>query len=169
MHKVSLRLWFHRLAPFFLCLLLILCHLVPYHFLPYYGYSIQWTFIPIFYFAIYNPKCLSAWAVFVLGCISELLIQSPLGVTIFEFVLVFFVANFLRKYLIELTFIPLWIVFSALLLVVELSSYALTSVLAQYPVAFQPIFVEFWVLALIYPFLMRFCAHLDRKVREAAL
>ena len=167
MHEINMRLWFHRLTPFMLCLALILCHLLPYHFLPYYGYSIQWVLIPIFYFAIYNPRCLSSWAVFILGGIAELLVQSPLGVTTFVFVLLFFIANFLRKYLLEMTFVPLWIIFSSLLLVVELVGYGLTSLLAQYPVAFQPIFVEFWVLTLIYPFLMRFCAHLDRKAREA--
>lgn len=161
--------WMRRLMPFFFCLALILCHLIPFNFLPNYPYSIQWVFIPVFYFAIYNPKCLSSWAVFILGLISEFFIQSPLGVTTFCFVLMFFIANFLRKYLLEMTFVPLWIIFSSLLLVVEVLGYVLVSLLTRYPVTFWPVFVEFWILTLIYPFLMRFCSRLDKKAREAAL
>lgn len=169
MHKMNVRFWVRRLIPFFFCLVLIFCHLVPFHVLPHYPYSIQWVLIPIFYFAIYNPKCLSVWSVFLLGIISELLIQSPMGVTMFCYVLLFFVANFLRKYLLELTFLPLWVVFSSLLLGIDLCAYFLTSLMAEYEISFTPIFVEFWILTLVYPFLMRFCAHLDRKAREAAL
>ena len=120
MRRINIRFWLWRLMPFILCLSLILCHLIPFHFLPQYPYPVQWVFVPIFYFAIYRPKCLSAWAVFILGLVDELLIQSPLGVTTFCFVFLFFVANFLRKYLLEMTFIPLWIIFAAFLLVVEL-------------------------------------------------
>ena len=166
MEHVSIRQWIRRLTPFMLCLCLIIGSLIPFHFLPHYPYSIQWIFIPIFYFAIYNPKCLSSWAVFILGIISESFTQSPFGVATFCFVLLFFIGNFLRKYLLELTFFPLWIVFSAMLLCVELLQYFLVSMLSVYPIAFQPILTEFWILTLVYPFLMRFCAHLDKKIRE---
>ncbi|MBQ3696182.1 MAG: rod shape-determining protein MreD [Alphaproteobacteria bacterium] len=166
MRSVNIRFWVWRLMPFFLCLVLIVCHLVPFHFLPYYPYAVQWCIVPIFYFAIYNPRCLSSWAVFILGMISDLFVQSPFGVTVFCFVLLYFIANFLRKYLLEMTFIPLWTVFASLFLIIEFLNYELVDLLAQYPVSFQPIFVEFWILTLIYPFMMRFCAHLDRKARE---
>ena len=169
MKRFNVRYWTRRFIPFMLCCALILCHLIPTHFLPNYPYAIQWVFIPIFYFAIYNPKCLSSWAVFILGIISELLVQSPFGVTTFCYVLLFFVANFLRKYLIELTFVPLWVVFAAVLLGIELLDYLLVLLLSEYPVGFSPVLVEFWILTFIYPFLMRFCAHFDRKVREAAV
>lgn len=169
MHRLNMHFWLRQMTPFLFCLVLVLGHLVPYHFLPYYPYSIQWVFIPIFYFAIYNPKCLSSWAVFLLGVISEMLIQSPMGVTTFCFVLLFFMANFLRRYLLELTFGRLWIVFAAMLLVVEIVNYLFVAMMAPTPVAFLPVLVEFWVLILLYPFIMRLCAHFDKKVREAAL
>ena len=169
MRRFNLRFWFWRLMPFIFCLGLILCHLVPFHFLPQYPYPIQWVLIPIFYFAVYCPKCLSAWAVFILGLTEELLIQSPLGVTSFCFVFLFFVANLLRRYLLEMTFIPLWIIFAALLLMVEILNYLLVALLSEYPIAFYPVSIEFWILVLVYPFAMRFCGWLDKKDREVAL
>lgn len=169
MLQFGMHFWIRQMTPFLLCLAMIFGHLLPYHFLPYYSYSIQWIFIPIFYFAIYNPKCLSSWAVFLLGIISELLIQSPMGVTTFCFVLLFFMANFLRRYLLELSFGSLWIVFATMLLSVEIVNYLFVVLLAKNSVTFMPIMVEFWVLILIYPFVMRFCAHLDKKIREAAV
>ncbi len=169
MRHLNMRFWLNQLTPFVLCLLIILGHLFPYHFLPYYAYSIQWIFIPIFYFAVYNPKCLSAWAVFLLGIISEIFVQSPLGVTTFCFVLLFFMANFLRRYLLELVFWQLWVVFAAMLLGVEIVNYLLVRMLALNFVVFLPVLVEFWILILLYPFIMRLCAHFDKKVRESAV
>ena len=167
MPQSNMHFWWRQLTPFLLCLIIILGHLVPYHFLPYYAYSIQWIFIPIFYFAIYNPKSLTVWSVFILGVISELLVQSPLGVTIFCFMLMFFMANFLRRYLLELTFLRLWIVFVVMLLIVEVVNYLLVMMSAINSVAFMPVLVEFWILILFYPFIVRLCAHIDRKIREA--
>lgn len=168
MQPINFRLLFKRLCPFLLCVFLILCSLVPFHFLPRYPYAVSWILIPIFYFAVYNPKCLSAWAVFVLGLISECFIQSPLGVTTFVFVLLFFMANVVRKYLLEMTFWPLWSIFTTYLLIVLLVQYAFVSMLSPYHVSFMPVLVEFWILALVYPYGMRFCARLDRKIREVA-
>lgn len=168
MRPVNFRFLLKRLCPFLFCVFLILCSLVPFHFLPYYQYPVSWIFVPVFYFAVYNPRCLSVWAVFLLGVMWESLIQSPLGVTCFCCVLLFFIANVFRKYFIELTFWPLWGVFASALLIVLLMEYELVSLLAKYPVSFHPVPVEFIILVLMYPFLMRFCAYLDSKAREPA-
>ena len=82
--------------------------------------------------------------------------------------LVFFGANFFRKYLLELTFWPLWCVFALLLLLIELVGYGLVVLIAPYHVAFQPVWAAFMILVLVYPFFMRFSAYLDKKAREAA-
>ena len=168
MRPLNLRFYLWRLMPFFICIFLILLSSIPFHFFPYYPYRISWCFIPIFYFAIYNPKCLSSWTVFLLAIFSEFLTQSPLGVITFCFVLMFFIANFFRKYLLEFTFWPLWCIFASSVLMIEIIEYSLVSLLTHYAVSFQPVLVEFWILVLMYPFLIRFCAYLDRKAREVS-
>ncbi len=168
MYTLSFRFLMKRLCPFFLCLFLILCSSVPFHFLPYYSYSISWSFIPIFYFAVYNPKYLSAWAVFLLGLGSELLTQSPMGMSVFCYVLMYFMANFFRKYLRDMTFGILWLVFASFVLIVLLVECLLITLLVPSDVSLSPVLVEFWILTLIYPFLMHFCAFLDKKIRESA-
>ena len=167
MRPLNFRFFMKRLCPFLFCVFLILCSLIPFHLLPYYPYAVSWIFIPIFYFAIYNPKYLNAWSVFILGLILESLIQSPAGVISFCCVLMFFLANLLRKYLLELTFWPLWGVFAAVLGTILLVECILVSLLVRYSISFKPAFVEFLILVLMYPLLMRFCAHLDRKIRES--
>ncbi|MBQ4472243.1 MAG: rod shape-determining protein MreD [Alphaproteobacteria bacterium] len=168
MRQLNARFLLARSAPFLLCIVLILLNQIPYHFLPYYPYAIQWVLIPVFYFSIYNPKVLSVWAVFLLGLFTELFVQSPCGVITFSYVLMYFVGNFFRKYLIELTFIPLWGIFSVGLILLELLTFALIYCLAIHPVSIYPIAVETVVLVLVYPFLMRFFGHLDRKAREVS-
>ena len=166
MRHMNIRLIWARGMPFLFCLFLILLNQIPFHFLPNYPYAIQWVYIPIFYFAVYNPSVLSSWAVFILGLMAELLTQSPCGVTTFSYVLVFFVANYLRKYLVDFTFVPLWGIFCVSILIIELFTYCFICILAGYFVVFMPVFVEAVILMLFYPFLMRFCGHLDRKARE---
>ena len=168
MQSLNLNLLFRRFLPFLFCLFLILSGHIPFHFLPNYPYSVSWLFIPIFYYAIYNPKCLSSWAVFLVGLFADFLTQSPFGVMTFCYVLVFFVANLLRKYLREMNFWLLWAIFSTLLMLILLLEYGLMVLEAPFPIAFVPVLVEFCILVLTYPFLMRFCAALDRKIREAA-
>ena len=167
MFEFSFRSFFRRFLPFVFCLCLLTATRIPFHFLPNYPFATEWILIPIFYFAIYHPKCLSSWAVFLLGLFSDLMTQSSFGVMTFCYVLVFFIANFLRKYLVELNFWALWGVFATLLFLILNIEYLLVSLQASTFVAAYPIFVEFWVLILAYPFLMRFCAYLDRKIREA--
>ena len=168
MYPLNLRFLIKRLCPFLLCLFLILCSCIPFHFLPYYSHSIAWVFVPIFYFAIYNPKSLSAWAVFLLGLSAELLTQSPAGIVSFAYVLLYFMANFSRKYLREMSFGILWLVFASFLLITLLVESFCMLALVPYPVSLSSLLVEFWILVLIYPLLMRFCAFLDKKIREAA-
>ena len=167
MRPFNIRFLIKRLCPFLFCVFLILCSLVPFYFLPYYPYAVSWIFVPIFYFSIYNPKCLSAWAVFLLGLILEFFIQSPSGVISFCCVLLFFIANLSRKYLLEMTFKPLWGVFALILLLTLFMEGSLVLLLAQYPVSLKPLLVEFGILVITYPFIMRFCAHLDKRIREA--
>lgn len=168
MYTLSLRFLIKRLCPFLLCLFFILCSSVPFSFLPYYPYSVSWSLIPIFYFAVYNPKYLSAWAVFLLGLFSDLLVQSPMGIMSFCYVLMYFMANFFRKYLREMTFWTLWLIFASFVLVVLGVECILITLLLPSVVTLSPVLVEFWILTLIYPFFMRFCAFLDKKIREAA-
>ena len=167
MRPINLRFLLERFCPFLFCLFLILCSLLPFHFLPYYPYPVLWILIPIFYFAIYNPKYLGVGSVFVLGLLWESFVQSPLGVTSFCCVLLFFIANIFRKYFIEMTFVPLWIVFGVELLTVLLVEYGLVRLLSECPISFYPILVEFLILVLVYPFLMRFCAFISKRIRES--
>ena len=167
MHLSYKFLWY-RVAPFLMCFALILLNAVPFHWLPNYPYSFQWILVPIFYYAVYYPQLLSSWAVFILAVIADLLVARPFGVLPFSYILMFFIPNLLRKYLIELTFWQLWGVFAGFLLVIELLSFGIVYILATHPVAFYPIVIEFWGICLSYPFFIRFCAHLDRKVRETA-
>ena len=167
MGSLAFRLYFWCLLPFLLCLGFTLCSCIPFHFFTNYAYRFNWSLVPIFYFAIYNPKCLSSWAVFLLGVFAELLTASPFGVITFCYVLLFFGANFFRKYLLELTFWPLWGVFCLFLICLEGVAYLFVNLLTSQAISFSPIFMSFVVISFSYPFLMRLCAYVDEKIGES--
>lgn len=166
MQPVNFRFLLKRLCPFLFCSFLILCSLLPFHFLPGYPYPVLWILIPIFYFAIYNPKYLGVGSVFLLALIWESLVQSPFGVTCFACIFLFFVTNIFRKYFLEMTFWPLWAIFASIILFVLLIEFGFVKMLSGVPFSFYTFFMEFCLLVLAYPFLIRFCAFLNKNIRE---
>ena len=164
--RFSCRFLWYRFLPFMVCLVLILLNAIPFHWLPNFPYSFQWVLLPIFYFAVYYPKLLSGWAVFILSLIADMINSGPLGIIPFTYMSVFFISNFLRKYLMEMTFGKLWITFVGIASFVELLSCFFVWLLAKHMVSYSPVAIELIGLILAYPFFIRFCAHLDRKARE---
>ncbi len=164
--QLSLQYLSLRLSPFLFCLILILCSTVPLFTLPDYLYSFQFVYIPIFYYAIYHPKILSSWAVFILSLLADLLTTQIFGVYTFSYMAIFFAANFWRKYFINMTFKVLWGIFGLLALGVELFTYFLIWLFSDTSMTMYPIFVELIVLMLVYPLFISVCAFLDQKVRD---
>jgi len=155
-----------KLLPFLLCLCLILFSTIPLFTLPGYLYSFQFVYIPIFYYAIYHPKVLSSWVVFILSLLADLLTTQIFGVYTFSYMVIFFVANFWRKYFINMTFKVLWGIFGLVILGVELFTYFLIWLFSDAGMTMYPIFVEIIVLMLAYPLFISLCAFLDEKVRN---
>ena len=154
------------LSAFFLCLLLILLNAVPAYPLIGFMHAIPVALIVIFYFAIFNPHMLNGTAVFLLAVLADLLIQGPFGLLIISYVLMFFIGNFLRSYLFNLTFFKLWMVFGVCICLVEGLQYMLFCLSVGEWMSVFPNLLTCFVLILIYPFIMRLCAALSVYVRE---
>ena len=153
-------------TPLLFCLFLILCNGVPSY--PFSGFMhpVPYVLIVIFYFGIFNPKLLNGGMVFCLAIFSELLVQSPLGLLIISYVLIFFLANFLRSYLYNLTFFRLWLVFAIFVCGTMGMQYGLFCLMASRWVPIINMCISVGVLITVYPLIMRICANLDSYARE---
>lgn len=154
--------FFKTAAPTFMCLLIILLSTVPnnrFFFIP-------MVFIPIFYFAVFNPRILNALSVFGLGIFADLMTQTPFGIFSFLFVLLFFVSRLNRLFFKELSFKKLWILFigcAAILLLLQLFLFTLcTSDIVK--TGFLPL--QFTALILLYPLGIKVCDILNSWIGE---
>ena len=105
---------FWKFIPFLLGVFFVLFAQVPFSLMPYYHQSFPFVLGMIFYFAIFNPKALNVFLVFLLGIFQDLITSVPLGFNALGFVFVFFMANLFQSYLVNMIFVHLWCVFSVL-------------------------------------------------------
>ncbi|MBQ7412694.1 MAG: hypothetical protein IJV07_00250 [Alphaproteobacteria bacterium] len=153
---------FKKTVPFIGCLLLILLSQnlnARFVFVP-------MVFIPIFYFAVFRPRCLNAYAIFSLGVFADLINQTPFGLFSFVFVLLFFVTRLNHLFLKTLSFRGLWTlfsVFSGLLLLIQLFIFTLCEGAVVHT---RFLFEQFSVLVLLYPLGMTVCNIVNNWIGE---
>lgn len=156
--------WFS--TPFLLGLLLILFSQIPFSLIPYYHQSFPFICCLIFYFAIFNPKVLNLFLVFLLGLIMDMLTTLPLGFYAFGFIFMFFIVTLFRSYLINMVFKQLWVVFSFLFFCTDVLWAFMFFLISGAWVSTGFWFVQCLFVCLSYPFFCRLAGFLNRKVLE---
>ncbi len=154
--------WLKRSTPFLICVLFIVMSLWPSVAVT----QIPFTYIIIFYFALFHASLLSDWACFLLGVITDLTVQSPFGMTPFLYVLLFFMANLNRLFLINLSFQKLWLSFSVSLFFLFVVRFFLFSLCSGTVVGIGTLFVHYVFLVLFYPPIIKLCGRLDHWIQE---
>lgn len=160
--------YFRRLLPFLFALGLILFNAVPAYPLNGYFQSIPLVLIVIFYFAVFHPSALNDGMVFGLSIFADILVQSPFGLVIITYVLMFFVSHFLRSYLVNLNFFRLWGVFGFFTCSILSIQYVLFCLIQGQWMLFMPNMIGVIALILLYPFIIQMCAMIDAYVRKKA-
>ena len=158
--------WF--LSPLLVGFFLIFISQVPFSLLP--GYHQSFPFITglIFYFAVFNPKRLNVFFVFLLGLTMDLLSSVALGFYTFGFICLFFMANLSQSYLINMTFKQLWVVYALMLFFTDVIWAFLFFLISGIWVATAFWTVQYVFTALSYPLFCRLYGFLNRKTLEVA-
>lgn len=153
---------FKKAIPFFICVLLMFLGQIPNIFL----FSVPFTFILIFYFAIFNSSLLNGWSCFVLGLLTDLITQTPFGLNSFLFVLLFFAANINRLFLSGLSFDKLWQFFSWMMILFFLLRFFIFALCASTVILPTFLIGQYIILILSYPLLIKTSGRLDNWIGE---
>lgn len=156
---------FFRLSvPAVMALLFILFSVIPFSFSPTTKIYVPLVLIVIYYFAVFRPSVLNVITVFFLGILTDLLLSTPFGLNAFFFVLVFFIANLARSFLLDMSFNGLWISFAVLMFVVDLLWYLFSSFIAGQWLFLGAFILQYILLVLFCPLVISFCCWLNIKL-----
>ena len=156
--------FFRVFIPAIIALLFILFSVIPFSFSPTTKIYVPLVLIVIYYFAIFRPSVLNVITVFFLGILTDLLLSVPFGLNAFFFVLVFFIANLGRSFLLDMSFNGLWISFAALMFAVDLLWYLFSCLISGEWLFLSPFILQYILLVLFCPLIISFCCWLNIKL-----
>lgn len=168
-HLVNRRFsWVKYLLPTFVCLMLVLLNTAVYSSAVFINAPVLFVWSVIFYFAVYHPLVLNVICVFFIGVFADLITAGPFGIHAFSFVLMFFVANLNRRFLLTLKFSDVWAVFGLILFAVQIIEYILSAALMMMWPPLLPMVFQYVVLMLTYPLISWGCGWLNLKIGGAS-
>jgi len=107
-------LWVRHLVPFAATLFLLLLTAVPTHVPGFAGIPPMLPLMGVYYWAIYRPDLLPAWAAFVIGLLADGLAGTPVGVNALVMLLVQGTAASQRRFFLGKSFTVTWWAFGLL-------------------------------------------------------
>jgi rod shape-determining protein MreD len=107
-------LWVRHLVPFATTLFLLLLTAVPTHVPGFAGIPPMLPLMGVYYWAIYRPDLLPAWAAFVIGLLADGLAGTPVGVNALVMLLVQGTAASQRRFFLGKSFTVTWWAFGLL-------------------------------------------------------
>jgi rod shape-determining protein MreD len=130
------------LAPFALTVLLIVFGMVPLGVPNFAPIMPALGLIAVFFWLVYRPDLMPAWAVFLIGLIQDLLGGGALGVGVFVLLVVYATLAGQRRYIAQASFFLVWLAFlpvaaGAFVLTWLFNSLIVDAVLAPGPAASQ--------------------------------
>jgi rod shape-determining protein MreD len=148
--------WAYALAPAFVILLLILVSLVPLRlpFLP--SVATLLPLMAVFHFSLQRPSSVPPLALLLSGLIFDLLQYgpgAPLGVSALQFLLVWRIVSSSRKYLLEVSFAFIWLLYALVVGAAVALAWVLTAILSATLIDPWPVLLQYVVSLFLYPIL----------------
>ena len=122
--------------------------------------------IVIFYYAIFSPRRLNVFMVFILGLLADLLSSSVLGLNAFIYVAMFFMANLLQAYVCTFSFKQLWIVFCILMFICDVICAWLARLSTGVWVSASFWLVQYVFICLCYPVVLWITGKLNHYLKD---
>ncbi len=142
-----------RLTPFALTLVLVVVGAVPLH-IP--GFARVAPLLPlmaVYHWAIYRPRLLPAFAVFLIGLLQDTVGGTPIGVNALVFVGVYGVVLSQRRFFAGKSFAVVWLGFAVIAAGAALLSWILVSALNVALVAPRAVVFQYLVTLGVFPLL----------------
>jgi rod shape-determining protein MreD len=153
MRSVWLRLdlWARNITPVGLTFVLILITMLPTHLPGFARVTPVLALISVYHWAVYRPRLLPAWALFLLGLLQDFLSGAPIGINVLIFLSVQWLVLSQRQFLVGKTFLIYWFGFALVSMVAACETWVLASI--HYVSLLSPlgIFAQYLVTAGIFP------------------
>jgi rod shape-determining protein MreD len=148
--------WAYALAPAFVILLLMLASLIPLRlpFLP--SVATLLPLMAVFHFSLHRPAAVPPPALLMFGLLFDLLQYgpgAPLGVSSLQFLLVWRAVSSSRKYLLEVSFAFIWLLYALVVGAAMALAWLLTSLLSASLIDPWPALLQYVVSLFLYPIL----------------
>ena len=148
--------WAYALAPAFVILVLMLASLVPLRlpFLP--SVATLLPLMAVFHFSLHRPTAVPPPALLLFGLLFDLLQYgpgAPLGVSALQFLLVWRVVSASRKYLLEVSFAFIWLLYALIVGAAMVLAWLLTALFAVSLIDPWPALLQYVVSLFLYPIL----------------
>ncbi len=151
-----LDLWARRLAPFLSALCLLFIGALPIR-LPYLGpVAPDFAIMVAFYWAVHRPSAIPAWAIFLLGMVSDMLGGTPFGVGVLVLLVAYWTTRSQRRLFVGRPFWILWWGFSMVSAVAMILTWVVVCLLAVQFVDPTPALFSYLVGLGFYPLVSQF-------------
>jgi rod shape-determining protein MreD len=156
---VRMDAWVRHLVPFGVTVILLLLTAIPTRLPGSAGIAPMLPMMGVYYWAIYRPDLLPAWAVFLIGLLADILAGTPPGVNTLVLLLVQGVTASQRRFFLAKTFMVAWCAFGLLFGGAVGLCWLLTTVLTGKPVDPSPVLFQYLVTLGLFPAISWLLAH----------
>lgn len=150
---VRMDTWVRHLVPVGVTILLLLLTAVPTRLPGFAGIAPMLPLMGVYYWAIYRPDLLPAWAAFLIGLLYDIIGGTPLGVNALVLLLVQGVAAAQRKFFLGKSFLVAWWAFGLLAAGAVGLSWLLVTILYGRVIDPTPVIFEYVLTMGLFPLL----------------
>ncbi len=140
-----------QLTPSVFTLALVILNVVPLH-IP--GFSNVAPLLPlmaVYHWAVFRPRLLPAYAVFMIGLLQDILTGAPIGVNALVFLVVYGAVLSQKRFFIGKSFFILWLGFSLIAAVAATINWLAVSILSATLVEPQTVFFQYLMTLGFFP------------------
>ncbi len=140
-----------QLTPSIFTLALVILNVLPLH-IP--GFSSVAPLLPlmaVYHWAVFRPRLLPAYAVFLIGLLQDILTGAPIGVIALVFLVVYCAVLSQKRFVIGKSFFILWLGFSLIAAVAATINWLAVSILSATLVEPQTVFFQYLMTLGFFP------------------
>ena len=150
---VRMDTWVRHMVPISVTLLLLLLTAIPTHLPGFAGVAPVLPLMGVYYWAIYRPDLLPAWAAFLVGVLYDILAGTPLGVHALVLLLVQGVSAGQRRFFLGKSFMVAWWAFGLLAAGSAGLSWILVAILSGQILDPRPVLFQYVLTLGLFPLL----------------
>lgn len=150
---VRMDTWVRHLVPVGVTILMLLLTAIPTRLPGFAGIAPMLPLMGVYYWAIYRPDLLPAWAAFLVGLLYDVIAGTPLGVNALVLLLVQGTAASNRKFFLGKSFMVAWWAFGLLAAGAIGMAWLLVSILMATAIDPSPLMIEYLMMMGLFPVL----------------